>query len=296
MIQIKGYISTLLLLLTILGGYAQASKYLPTANGEVVEHSYYTLSYIEQYEQAEWVYYELTLPMVSGSQSRTDDFREDKMVSTISAQLDDYKGSGYDRGHLCPAGSMTHNLMAMSESFYLSNMSPQVPSFNRGRWKQLEERVRSWVVSDSLLYVISGPVLTDNMPVIGNNRVAVPLHYYKVIYSPTKSQMIAFLMPNENIKEPVSNYTVTVDQIEEITGIDFFHDLPETLEHHLETSIDTSKWNFSSAPKIEKSSATTTNTSSSPTTCLGVTKSGTPCKNSTKNANGYCHLHQSQVP
>ncbi len=294
MAQIKGYIFTLLLLLAIVGSYAQTSEYLPQANGEVVTHSYFTLSYIEQYEQAEWVYYELTLPMVSGPQSRTDDFREDKMVSTGSAQLIDYKGSGYDRGHLCPAGSMTHSLQAMSESFYLSNMSPQTPSFNRGRWKQLEELVRSWVVSDSLLYVISGPVLTSNMQVIGANRVAVPLHYYKVIYSPVKSQMIAFIMPNEDIKDPVSNYTVTVDKIEEITDIDFFHSLPDVLEQHLEASIDTSKWNFSLSTKIKKSSATSTNTSS--TICLGVTKSGTPCKNNTKNTNGYCHLHQSQVP
>ncbi len=283
-----------LLFIALCSQVVAQSKLLPRSEGEIVHHNYYSLSYNEEAEQAEWVYYELTLPMVSGPQSRTDDFREDKMVSTGSAQLIDYKGSGYDRGHLCPAGSMTHSLQAMSESFYLSNMSPQTPSFNRGRWKQLEELVRSWVVSDSLLYVISGPVLTGNMQVIGVNRVAVPLHYYKVIYSPVKSQMIAFLMPNENIKDPVSNYTVTVDEIEDITDIDFFHDLPDVLEQQLEASIDTSKWNFSSSTKIEKSSTTSTNTSS--TICLGVTKSGTPCKNSTKNTNGYCHLHQSQVP
>ncbi len=287
-------ISTLIAIAIYCQGFAQ-DKYLPQSDGEVVHHSYYSLSYNEQAEQAEWVYYELTVPMVSGSQSRTDDFREDKKVSTGSAQLIDYKGSGYDRGHLCPAGSMTHNPTAMSESFYLSNMSPQAPSFNRGRWKQLEETVRKWVVSDSLLYVVSGPVLTDNMEVIGVNKVAVPLHYYKVIYSPTKGEMIAFLMPNENVKEPVSSCAVTVDKIEKITNIDFFYALPDSLEQQLEAYIDKSKWSFSSSPKIEKLSAPSSNTSSS-TTCLGVTKSGSKCKNSSKNANGYCHLHQDQAP
>lgn len=274
-------------------GFAQG-KYLPRSAGEVVYHSYYTLSYNEQAEQAEWVYYELTLPMVSGSQSRTDDFREDKKVSTGSAQLVDYKGSGYDRGHLCPAGSITHNPTAMSESFYLSNMSPQLPSFNRGRWKQLEELVRGWVVTDSLLYVVSGPVLAGNMQVIGVNKVAVPLHYYKVIYSPTKGKMIAFLMPNENIKEAVSSYSTTVDKIEEITNIDFFHELPDSLELQLESSVDRSKWSFSTSPKVEKSPVNSSSTLQS-TTCLGVNKSGSRCKNSTKNTNGYCHLHQDQA-
>ncbi len=286
-------IFALLLVAICSQGLAQGN-YLPHSEGEVVHHSYYSLSYNEQAEQAEWVYYELTLPMVSGSQSRTDDFREDTKVSTGSAQLADYKGSGYDRGHLCPAGSMTHSAKAMSESFYLSNMSPQVPSFNRGRWKQLEELVRSWVATDSLLYVVSGPLLAGKMETIGESRVAVPLHYYKVIYSPTKSEMIAFLMPNESIKGSVASYAVTVDKIEALTDIDFFSALPDSLEQKMESTLDKSKWSFT-ASKIEKSSAPT-NTSSSSMACLGVTKSGSRCKNSTKNANGYCHLHQEQAP
>ena len=120
----------------------------PTARGEVIEHTYYTLSYIEQHEQPEWVYYVLTGDMISGAAKRGNDFRSDPKVPTESAQLNDYKGSGYDRGHLAPAASMSINSTAMSESFYMSNMSPQEPGFNRGIWKNLEKTVRGFVSSE----------------------------------------------------------------------------------------------------------------------------------------------------
>lgn len=96
---------------------------IPKSGGETVVHTYFTLSYSEPNEQAEWVFFKLTPDLVNGSQERTDDFREDPSVSTGSATLSDYKYSGYDRGHLCPAGSMTLNFTSMSESFYLSNVA-----------------------------------------------------------------------------------------------------------------------------------------------------------------------------
>ena len=116
--------------------------FLPTNNGELVHHPYYSHSYSEQYEQAEWVFYEIKKERVLGLVRRTDNFRSDEKISTNSATLSDYKGSGYDRGHLAPAGDMSFNYTAMSESFYMSNMSPQHPSFNRGIWKMLESLVR----------------------------------------------------------------------------------------------------------------------------------------------------------
>ncbi len=153
-----------------------------TNDSEIIQHTGYALKYNEQYEQAEWVAYQLTDIEVNGKYERSDNFRKDPFVSTGSATLKDYKGSGYDRGHLIPASDMKWSPDAMSSSFYMSNMSPQDPSFNRGIWKKLEEQVREWAVDNREIYVVTGPVLTNGLyQTIGVNKVAVPNHYYKVV-------------------------------------------------------------------------------------------------------------------
>ena len=126
--RIKSIIILTIILCISIGLSAQ--DLLPTSTtGQVVTHTFYTLSYSEPHEQAEWVFYELTPALVNGSTPRKDDFRPDPLVSTTSAQLSDYRGSGFDRGHLCPAGDMKINHTAMSETFFMSNMSPQVAGF-----------------------------------------------------------------------------------------------------------------------------------------------------------------------
>ena len=129
------------LILLLFSSTLIAQELLPTSTtGQIIKHQYFTLSYSEPHEQAEWVYYKLTPQLINGTQSRTDNFRTDPMVTSGSAQLNDYKGSGFDRGHLCPAADMKINRDAMSETFYMSNMSPQHPSFNRGIWKKLKQQ------------------------------------------------------------------------------------------------------------------------------------------------------------
>ncbi len=226
--------------LSILSSFAQT--YLPKSEGEIVEHTYYTLAYAEEHEQAYWVYYVLTPEMVSGDASRKDDFRSDPKVSTGSATLADYKGSGYDRGHLCPAASMSINTTAMSESFYLSNMSPQTPSFNRGGWKKLETKVREFAVTENKIYVVTGPIFNDIIGTIGANNVTIPGYYYKVIYAPEANKMIAFIMPNTKITSELKSYAVSVDYLEKITGIDFFYSLPDDIENELEANYNVSSW------------------------------------------------------
>jgi len=224
-----------------------AQEYLPVSSGEIIKHTYYTLSYNEAHEQANWVSYHLTSAMEKGKEKRTDNFRTDPSVSTGSATLNDYKGSGYDRGHLCPAADMKLNHTAMSETFFLSNMSPQAPEFNRGIWKELEETVRDWAMQDGDIYVVSGPVFKDNKGAIGPDRVTVPGYYYKVIYDPHgQGKMIALLLPNGKGTKPLSRYEVTVDSIEALTGIDFFPELPDNREAMLESSADFSAWQFPS--------------------------------------------------
>ncbi len=219
------------------------SDYYPTSNGEIVNHTYYTLSYLEEHEQAEWVFYLLTKEMVNGTEERTDDFREDPLVSTGSAALADYVGSGYDRGHLCPAKAMSLNETSMSESFFMSNMTPQTASCNRGRWKMLETQVRDWVDIYDTLYIVSGAILKDSIESLGDNMVTVPSSFYKVIYDPYPTpRMIAFIMPNESMSEDLDYYAVNVDEVEELTNIDFYSILPDEIENSLEVNSDYSLW------------------------------------------------------
>lgn len=225
---------------------SSAQELLPTSTtGQIIKHAYYTLSYSEKNEQAEWVYYELTSEMVKGRQPRTDDYRPDDKVSSVSAQLVDYRHSGYDRGHLCPAGDMKLNYTSMSESFFLSNMSPQVKEFNDGIWNTLEEKVRRWAIISGRIYVVTGGVLTSNKGKIGSDGVSIPKFFYKVIYDPKgQGEMIAFLIPNEKSQSSLQNYVVTVDSLESLTGIDFFPELPDSIENRLESRINLSSWGF----------------------------------------------------
>ena len=270
-----------------------AQDLLPTSTtGQIIHHTYYTLSYSEANEQAEWVYYQLTPVLINGLASRADNFRPDPLVTTGSAQLSDYKGSGYDRGHLCPAADMKANSTAMSETFYLSNMSPQEPSFNRGIWAKLEADVRNWAMIENRIYIVTGGILTSNKGKIGIDGVTVPSYYYKVIYDPTEPQkMIALVLPNEGSQQPLQDFVVSVDYVESITGIDFFPELPDTLKDRLESRSDASAWTFTGY-----TSTSTTTSKSTSVQCKGIAKStGVRCKNRTTNENGYCYLHQDEA-
>ena len=263
----------------------EVSNFLPTNNGELVHHTYYSLSYSEQHEQAEWVFYEIKKEKILGIFSRTDDFRIDKKISTNSATLSDYKGSGFDRGHLAPAHDFSFNKNAISESFYMSNMSPQDPSFNRGVWGNLEKLVRSWG-NNSSVYVVTGPILSSCNSYIGNNKVCVPEYYYKVIYDPSESKMIAFILPNIKGNQDLDYYVCTVDNLEKKTNIDFFPILENTLENRLESEIDKENWSWIVTTTKYKTKNTTLATQ-----CKGTTQKGKRCKNKTKNISRYCHHH-----
>ena len=231
------------------GLYSQSLEIpAPRQDDRIIRHEYYTLSYNEEFEQADWVAYELTRREVLGSVKRDDRFRPDPLVASGSASLEDYKGSGYDRGHLAPAGDMKFSESAMSESFYLSNMSPQDPSFNRGIWKGLEALIRQWAYTYQTIFIATGPVLNkQDYPRIGPNRVAVPGFYYKVILRVGEEAPLAigFILPNSKSSFPLASYTVTVDDVEILTGIDFFPTLPDEQEELAESVFHKEQWDFS---------------------------------------------------
>lgn len=221
--------------------------FLPTSTtGQVIHHEAYSLSYSEPHEQAEWVAYELKKAHLSNTNFKRPYFEIDKAVKTGAADWKNYKNSGYDRGHLCPAGDRNYNQSAHDETFLTSNISPQKHDFNSGIWNRLEQKIRYWASKYDGVFVVTGGVLKGNMKTIGNEKVAVPNQFYKVLIdiNSGKVKMIAFLIPHKNSKEPLYKFVVSVDDIEKITGIDFFPQLEDTLENKLEAASDYKDWSF----------------------------------------------------
>ena len=219
----------------------------PIAGEEIIKHTGYTLSYNEENELPSYVAYELTKDEVLGPVERNDSFREDPYVRTGSATLEDYRGSGYDRGHMAPAADFKWSEKAMEDTFYMSNMAPQDPSFNRGIWADLEAVVRNMAYDEGTIYVVTGPVLTDGpYKTIGENKVSVPKNFYKVVlkYDGDNSKAIGFVLENENSDRDIESFALSVDEVEKITGIDFFPLLEDTIEKNVERKEDTSDWTF----------------------------------------------------
>lgn len=214
----------------------------------IIQHTGYTLSYSEEHEQPYWVAYVLTADEVfAASNDRNDNFREDPAVPTGSATLADYKGSGYDRGHLCPAADQAWSAIAMDDSFFLSNMSPQTHAFNAGIWLNLESAVRTMAAQNQEICVVTGPVLTDGpYKTIGANKVSVPNYYYKVIldYYGSEKKAIGFVLKQDS-KGKLESFAVSVDDVEKLTGIDFFPLLDDAEEKQLEANYDVSLWDLS---------------------------------------------------
>lgn len=215
---------------------------VPGKCDQVIEREGYALGYSEKHEQALWVQYKLTkAETLSRKASRQDNFMDDPTVKTGSATLADYAGSGYDRGHLAPAADMHWSDSAMLESFYMSNMSPQAPAFNRGVWKALEQQVRRFAYSEGEVWVATGPVFKGwNGKTIGANKVAVPPAYYKVVYSEKGGKMIGFILRNAAGDENhLKQYACSVSDVEKATGLRFF---PKAKADELKKTVAVSSW------------------------------------------------------
>jgi endonuclease G len=204
-----------------------------TLYGEVIKHKAYTVNYNEEHEQANWVSYELTIDMLKKVTDRKNNFIEDPSVTTKSANSDDYKNTGYDRGHLCPSADMCWSNITMEESFFMSNISPQSPKLNRNAWKYLESDIRKWVIRDSILTIICAGVLIKDLPKIGiKNKVSVPKLFYKVILDNHGSvkKAVGFIFPNGYCSDDIWKYAVSVDSVESLTGFDFFAGVSPKIE------------------------------------------------------------------
>ncbi|GAB1857501.1 DNA/RNA non-specific endonuclease [Flavobacteriaceae bacterium MHTCC 0001] len=221
--------------------------FLPTSTtNQVIHHSNYSLSYSEKHEQAEWVAYELKKSHLSSTNHKRPYFEIDKAVKTGAAHWRNYKNSGYDRGHLCPAGDRRYTKAAHDETFLTSNISPQNHEFNSGVWNRLEQKVRYWARKYDGVFVVTGGVLEDNLNTIGTEQVAVPNAFYKVLIDNNTGhpKMIAFLVPHKDSNKPLYEFVVAVDEVEALTGIDFFPKLENAIENKLEASSSYIGWSF----------------------------------------------------
>jgi endonuclease G len=260
-------------------------------NETLISHAGFSLCYQEDFEQASWIAYELTAKETQSVTERTNKFIIDPLIRSGSATTSDYAGSGYDRGHLAPAADMGWSVQTMKESFYFSNMSPQLPGFNRGIWKKAEEQVRNWAREYGSVYIATGPVLEKGLPVIGPNQVAVPNYFYKVVLRcrPSDTSAVGILIPHVSSNEPLTRYYVSIDHVEHVTGIDFFHHLPDNTEAREEKTCNPGEW-----PLLKNNDNKTSNQNKKTESvqCSGTTKSGARCKRKTTNENGRCFSHQ----
>jgi endonuclease G len=197
----------------------------------------------------------------------------------------------------------------MDESFFYSNMSPQLPGFNRGIWKSLEEQVRTWAMEAGSIYVVTGPILKGDLSSIGPNQVSIPKFYYKVVldYEQPSMHGIGMIMPNESSSLDLQHFAVSIDSVEALTGLDFFPLLPDNEEQKLESDKCLSCWSWKPthaqshgdskpAPhqeSVHPKEGAGKSEQRRPTSvqCSGTTKAGTRCKHMTESPNGKCYQH-----
>ncbi len=236
----------LLLLCYVLPAWAQV--WLPEEEfpSDIIQHSAITIGYDEEHEVPRWVAYVLRREHLKDCFDRGDNFKADPQVRTGSALPTDYRQSGYDRGHIAPAGDMKWSKEAMQESFYMSNITPQTPGMNRGRWASLETLVRAWAKQGDETIIISGPVLRDGLPRIGSTGISVPEQHFKALLTIRngKKSMIAFLMGQNPTEGSLETYALPVKDIEEITGLNLFPHLSSTEQARLESRIEWEQWDF----------------------------------------------------
>ena len=212
-------------------------QYMPESScGEIINYSYYSVSFCEDYSSSEWAIYFLTNERQLGLVPRSSDFRQDPQLKGRDASVTAFIGSGYDRGHLVPAGDMSFNERAMSESYYMTNMSAQTASLNRGGWKELETKIREWSYEIGSVVIITGLIKT-NINTYGSYNLPIPEYYYKVFIDVVNKSSLALIIPNKKIKKNLMEYAVSIEELESVTGLDFFYKLPDEIELMFE--IDT---------------------------------------------------------
>ena len=210
---------------------------------QILVRTGYITSYNKDTRCPNWTAWRLTSDHTSGPYKRKGvSFHEDNEVPFPKAQNADYQRSGYDRGHMCPSGDNKWSQQAQEDCFLFTNMCPQSHDLNSGDWNDLEQKCRKWAEREGSIYIVCGPVFRQKKT-IGRSKVAVPDGFYKVVLCMNGTpKAIGFYYDNEDGRRPMSAYVHTVDDIERMTGIDFFASLPDAIENRVEASADAKEW------------------------------------------------------
>lgn len=214
----------------------------------VIRHYSYTVSYNPALCIPNWVAWELNAGKLVERESRNSHFYPDpELPQDMAVTTDEYKNSGWDRGHMCPAGDNKYHWRAMDASFYMTNVCPQNGNLNRGDWKELEEACRLWAAKEPL-YIVCGPVLykQPQYGYIGQTfRIRIPDAFFKVVLTGLHSghpRAIGFVYKNGAGNRPRDKYANTVDEVERLTSLDFFPALPDDIEKAIEATYDIDDW------------------------------------------------------
>ncbi|MCM1022384.1 MAG: DNA/RNA non-specific endonuclease [Muribaculum sp.] len=216
----------------------------PKLDEKIIDYAGMRISFNPGMHIPNWVAWELTAEEAMGSGERKNQFLPDNRVPGCPLPSD-YSHTGYDRGHMAPAGDMKWSPLAMKESFFMTNICPQDKKLNSGSWKRLEEKCREWALADSAIIIIAGPVLTDKLTEsIGKIHVRVPKRFFKVLLSPYSNppRAIGFIMPNGDVPGGMQAAAMSVDDVEKITGHNFFSALPDQIENIVESQCKFHLW------------------------------------------------------
>ena len=280
-------VSRLLIALIVwssLCAYSQDARFAPSPRGSYLANASYLVDFNDNSMTAFWVHYELLAHETTGPASRKDDFRWDARVEN-SAYAQSYRGSGFDRGHLKPAGDSKSSSQEMSQSFKMTNIIPQTPSLNRGIWRSLEENVRSWAFDFGSVHITTGPSFETTSIISGKLRA--PAACWKaVLRTSPDTSAIAFWFPNDaEVSGKLTNYVLTVDELERRISTDLFPGLPDAIESIVESQSSEGAWSMTEGRGFNNAGHQ----------CQGIASStGLRCGNLTSNDNQYCHLHQDQ--
>jgi endonuclease G len=233
---------------TVPAGLDQLLEIPAAPGGRIVQHGAYVSSYNTETLIPNWVAYELTAEETEGSRSREGmEFRKDPDLKGVpQAMREDYAGSGWTKGHLMPAADASFNSTAMGETFYFTNICPQDETLNAGDWQYLEKRVRQWANRYGSVWVVTGPIVGENRyGTIGEREVVVPDSFYKALLIRKKNgsySAIAFVMDNDDDRYYLKDCSMSVNELEALTGFDFFPGLDDTIEEKVEGTVRLSDW------------------------------------------------------